>query len=1458
LSALSRSGKGLAAVGRACGRGKVGRWEGMKVIFFKRTMMKMRTFVFCFVSVWLWLPAAVGQQLISKPFFQDVVAATYDSGQYVLVTGANPATGSREMKGLPITSVIAGLTGDETKVQATAPLAVSGVGTTGSPYVLSLTLSGLLDDESDNMLELGPDGDLYLDPATVLAAEAQDLSLSGTTLSLTGDGTSVSLASFLRTIDIGVSVQAYDADLADLADGTLTATKLDAAITRDTEWDTFAEINAASTDTDAVLDTDIGVTVQGYDADLADLADGTLGASKLDSAITRDAEWDTFAELNSALTDATLLRTADFGSSVQAWDADLDDLADGTLSEGKLESSVTRDTEWDTLAEINARSTDTDAVLDTDIGSTVQAFASQVSGGEIAAGSATGLRTYSPANIKAFVDAHASGAGDLSEADINTFAELDAIVADEALVAMSDIDTFAELNVILTDATLLRTADLGSTVQAYDADLADLADGTLSASKLDSAITRDTEWDTMAEINAASTDTDAVLDTDIGVTVQAYDADLADLADGTLGATKIDAAITRDTEWDTFAEINAASTDTDAVLDTDIGNTVQAFAAQVSGGEIAAGTGTSLRTYTPANIKSFIDTHAAGGGGADNLGNHTATQALNLGGFGVTNIGPLTNDDALTSVLVRDGSGNLKYRSAASLSGAGGATSGLLDFEAQGGVEGVGASTVQRQQNWSLLKTLEGQQDTNGLPIFFPAGDWYFQPAVDAADDPNDPWQTDHIEADAGTTILRGAGQSASVLHFPNRNYWYLFRQRAWNASLVIEDLTMTTDGYHSQTFTADASTDKLTAPAHALLGVFQYLKFTSTGTLPAPLAEDLQSSVERVAVVLGDSDSFYVKPWLTGATTFTLDAGANTLNATAHGLANGTLFVPQTTGSLGGTGLTAANRYFVVGTATNTFQLALTSGGAAIDITATGSGTHKGYPVLDITTAGSGTHTFYEIGDRGFFLGGFSTGATSGIDASDGEDEFNTYFRNVRFVGAPPYTGVSSKGAKNVTMLQCDILDVPAVAVNLYVNDTGTEGVDWKRPNMLLDGCRFEMRETLAPPFGNHFLYSHPQPNVRVVNSVFIECRNIAVQFQGESGVAGAGAQIVANSYFNNNFRHFINAQCEDDRSRAIVTGCYFNGTGRLEFRGDVIFSNNFVRGVTSPTLSFTDATTDDTLRKETYLFSNNTFIIAGVNHPNAWASLVRDGEMIVKFSGNIWRRDPGLADDTTFFLGAIGSVTNADTLAEVTFENETYSFDTDGSALGWFLYPAKSYEFIDCRFDGPEAIALTGMASGGTDLRFTDCRFEYEDSFADSQKVAVSIGHSGWTLLGSGNQFSDNSYLDNDANVSGFLEFADRRNPTSITAAATVYVDPSYDTHVVTGTTTISTISIGVTGNVAANAAATNHAKLWTGEVTLIVPSGLTLNSGGNIDNGPYTSSGADAITLVRQASGNWLILE
>lgn len=79
----------------------------------------------------------------------------------------------------------------------------------------------------------------------------------------------------------------------------------------------------------------------------------------------------------------------------------------------------------------------------------------------------------------------------------------------------------------MNGTAILINSDLGSTVQAYDADLADLADGSLSGSKIGTGldgttitagtvadarvagtITRDTEWDTAAEINAATLDQD--------------------------------------------------------------------------------------------------------------------------------------------------------------------------------------------------------------------------------------------------------------------------------------------------------------------------------------------------------------------------------------------------------------------------------------------------------------------------------------------------------------------------------------------------------------------------------------------------------------------------------------------------------------------------------------------------------------------------------------------------------------------------------------------------------------------------------------------------------------------------------------------------------------------------------------------------------------------------------------
>ena len=69
------------------------------------------------------------------------------------------------------------------------------------------------------------------------------------------------------------------------------------------------------------------------------------------------------------------------------------------------------------------------------------------------------------------------------------------------------------------------------------------------------------------------------------------------------------------------------------------------------------------------------------------------------------------------------------------------------------------------------------------------------------------------------------------------------------------------------------------------------------------------------------------------GEKKFSVDLTANTIIEPAHGRANGSRVV-----FLGGTapgGLTAGTIYFVVGAATDTFQVAATSGGAAIDLTA-------------------------------------------------------------------------------------------------------------------------------------------------------------------------------------------------------------------------------------------------------------------------------------------------------------------------------------------------------------------------------------------------------------------------------------------------------------------------------------------------------------------------------------------
>ena len=76
---------------------------------------------------------------------------------------------------------------------------------------------------------------------------------------------------------------------------------------------------------------------------------------------------------------------------------------------------------------------------------------------------------------------------------------------------------------------------------------------------------------------------------------------------------------------------------------------------------------------------------------------------------------------------------------------------------------------------------------------------------------------------------------------------------------------------------------------------------------------------------------------------TVTGSAAADTLTKNSHGLANATPVMIMSSGAIP-TPLVADTVYYVVSTATNTFQLAAVSGGTAIDLTSDGTGTIEVY----------------------------------------------------------------------------------------------------------------------------------------------------------------------------------------------------------------------------------------------------------------------------------------------------------------------------------------------------------------------------------------------------------------------------------------------------------------------------------------------------------------------------------
>lgn len=80
-----------------------------------------------------------------------------------------------------------------------------------------------------------------------------------------------------------------------------------------------------------------------------------------------------------------------------------------------------------------------------------------------------------------------------------------------------------------------------------------------------------------------------------------------------------------------------------------------------------------------------------------------------------------------------------------------------------------------------------------------------------------------------------------------------------------------------------------------------------------------------------------------------TAQATGDTITSTAHGIANNE--VVYLTDLVGGAGLTASTPYYVIGTAANTFQVATTPGGSAVDITTnyTSLTVHIGAPTTHV-----------------------------------------------------------------------------------------------------------------------------------------------------------------------------------------------------------------------------------------------------------------------------------------------------------------------------------------------------------------------------------------------------------------------------------------------------------------------------------------------------------------------------
>ncbi len=181
--------------------------------------------------------------------------------------------------------------------------------------------------------------------------------------------------------------------------------------------------------------------------------------------------------------------------------------------------------------------------------------------------------------------------------------------------------TLGGASVLTSSTDYLASTAIGSTVQAYDEDLTDLADGSLSGSKIGTGL----------DITTATT--------------------------GTLATARMATGATLDSEWDTAAEINSATTDDDFVMvngthDLEITGSAN-FSGTLQG--LVAATLVTATTHSPTGSSlrgGFFQCTNAGG---CDVTLPTATTGYNACWYDNNGGGVITLDAAAGDVIILDG-----------------------------------------------------------------------------------------------------------------------------------------------------------------------------------------------------------------------------------------------------------------------------------------------------------------------------------------------------------------------------------------------------------------------------------------------------------------------------------------------------------------------------------------------------------------------------------------------------------------------------------------------------------------------------------------------------------------------------------------------------------------------------------------------------------------------------------